>query len=45
MGIGGLAGTYLGAHLQGRIPERAIRHLAGALAILLALRYLIQAVF
>jgi uncharacterized membrane protein YfcA len=44
MGIGGLAGTYVGAHLQGRIPEHAIRRLAGALAVLLAVRYLAQAV-
>ncbi|MFB8757472.1 sulfite exporter TauE/SafE family protein [Streptomyces nigra] len=31
-GVGGLIGGYLGAHLQPRLPERALRLLLGALA-------------
>lgn len=42
-GIGGLAGGYLGARLQPRVPERALRALLGLLAIGLALTYLVQA--
>lgn len=43
-GIGGMAGGWLGASLQPRIPERALRTLLGALALALATVYLAQAV-
>ncbi|GAA4972347.1 sulfite exporter TauE/SafE family protein [Actinoplanes utahensis] len=39
-GLGGLIGGFLGAHLQRRIPEAALRFLLGALAVALALSYL-----
>jgi uncharacterized protein len=42
-GIGGLAGGYLGARLQPRLPETALRVLLGACAVGLALLYLTQA--
>jgi uncharacterized protein len=42
-GIGGLLGGYLGARLQPRMPETALRLLLGALAIGLAILYLTQA--
>jgi uncharacterized membrane protein YfcA len=41
LGIGGLAGTYVGARLQRRVPERLIRGVLGALVTLLALRYVL----
>jgi uncharacterized membrane protein YfcA len=41
-GAGGLIGGYLGALLQPRLPERALRLLLGALASALALVYLAQ---
>jgi uncharacterized protein len=41
LGVGGLAGTYAGARLQGYVPERLIRGVLGALVTLLALRYLL----
>jgi uncharacterized protein len=41
LGIGGLAGTYAGARLQGYAPERLIRGVLGMLVTLLALRYLL----
>jgi uncharacterized membrane protein YfcA len=40
MGAGGFLGSYLGARLQSRLPERSIRKLLGAIACLVALRYL-----
>jgi uncharacterized membrane protein YfcA len=43
-GAGGLIGGYLGARLQRRIPEAALRFLLGALAVALAVVYLVQAV-
>ncbi len=43
IGVGGLAGSYLGARLQPRLPERALRRLLGFLALALAARYLLQA--
>lgn len=43
-GLGGLMGGWLGASLQPRIPERALRTLLGALALALALVYVAQAV-
>ncbi|CAO5179347.1 putative membrane transporter protein [Frankia sp. AiPs1] len=40
LGLGGLAGAYLGARLQRRIPDTSLRLLLGALAIALATVYL-----
>lgn len=42
-GLGGLFGGYLGARLQPRMPEVALRLLLGALAVGLAVLYLAQA--
>ncbi|MBL7261170.1 sulfite exporter TauE/SafE family protein [Paractinoplanes lichenicola] len=42
-GAGGLVGGYLGAHLQPRLPERALRFLLGGLAAALAALYAVQA--
>lgn len=42
-GLGGLIGGYLGARLQPRVPETGLRILLGALAISLALAYIVQA--
>jgi uncharacterized membrane protein YfcA len=42
-GLGGLCGGYLGARLQPRMPETALRLLLGALAVGLASLYLTQA--
>ena len=42
-GAGGLIGGYLGAHLQPRLPENALRFLLGGLAIGVAVLYLGQA--
>jgi len=44
-GLGGLAGGWLGASLQPRIPERALRSLLGVLALGLAALYLAQSIF
>jgi uncharacterized membrane protein YfcA len=41
MGIGGLAGTYVGARLQRFLPDFWIRTILGILVTLLALRYII----
>ncbi len=41
-GLGGLLGGYLGAHLQPHLPERALRLLLGALAVAVALLYVVQ---
>jgi uncharacterized membrane protein YfcA len=41
LGVGGLAGTYVGARLQGYVPEYLIRGVLGTLVTLLALRYLL----
>ena len=41
-GLGGLAGGWLGASLQPRIPERALRTLLGGMALALAVLYLVQ---
>jgi uncharacterized membrane protein YfcA len=40
MGVGGLLGAYLGAHLQSRIPETLIRRGLGIIVLLVAVRYL-----
>ncbi|WP_345578131.1 TSUP family transporter [Nonomuraea rosea] len=42
-GLGGLIGGYVGAHLQPRLPETALRLLLGALATALAGLYAVQA--
>lgn len=42
-GLGGLSGGYLGARLQPRLPETALRALLGVLATALALLYIHQA--
>ncbi len=44
MGIGGLAGSYLGARLQSRLPETLLRRGLGALALALGARYVLQAI-
>jgi len=43
MGIGGLAGGYLGARLQPLLPATLLRRGLGLLALLLAARYALQA--
>jgi len=43
IGLGGLAGAYLGARLQPRLPETLLRRGLGLLALALGLRYAIQA--
>jgi len=40
LGIGGLAGAYLGARLQSRLPEQAIRRIVGILVVAIGVRYL-----
>jgi uncharacterized membrane protein YfcA len=44
IGIGGLAGSYLGARLQPRLPEAGLRGLLGLLALALAAGYLLRAI-
>ncbi|HEV2635997.1 MAG TPA: sulfite exporter TauE/SafE family protein [Actinocrinis sp.] len=41
-GVGGLLGGYVGARLQPRLPERGLRLLLGAVAVGLAVLYLVQ---
>ncbi len=43
LGIGGLAGGYVGAHLQPRVPATLLKRGLGSLALLLALSYLLAA--
>jgi uncharacterized protein len=40
LGIGGLAGAYLGARLQPRLPDALIRRLVGVLVVTIGARYL-----
>jgi uncharacterized protein len=40
LGIGGIAGGYLGARIQSRLPDVLIRRVVGILAIAIATRYL-----
>jgi hypothetical protein len=40
LGVGGLAGAYLGARLQSRLPDVAIRRIVGILVIAIGARYL-----
>jgi uncharacterized protein len=44
LGAGGFAGSYLGARLQRHLPERSLRKLLGAIACLVALRYIQQGI-
>jgi uncharacterized membrane protein YfcA len=44
LGTGGLAGSYLGASLQPRLPETTLRRLAGTLALAVGVRYVVIAV-
>lgn len=44
MGLGGLAGAYLGARLQPRLPEALLRRGLGLLALALGARYALQAI-
>lgn len=39
-GAGGAAGGFVGAHINARLPERALRALLGLLALVLAIMYL-----
>jgi len=41
-GLGGMAGTYCGARLQKRVPERAIKWMLAAVLVTLGLRYVLQ---
>ena len=41
-GVGGFAGTYLGARLQRYLPERIIRGVLGVLVTFLAVTYVVQ---
>jgi len=40
LGAGGFAGSYCGARVQSRLPERNLRRLLGLIACLVAVRYL-----
>jgi len=40
LGVGGLAGAYLGARLQSRLPDAVIRRLVGILVMVIGIRYL-----
>jgi uncharacterized membrane protein YfcA len=40
LGIGGLAGSYIGARIQSRLPDALIRRLIGFLVIAIGARYL-----
>ena len=42
MGVGGVCGSYLGARLQRRLPETALRRLLGIVCLALAVRYALQ---
>jgi uncharacterized membrane protein YfcA len=40
LGVGGLTGAYLGARLQSRLPEVAVRRIVGVLVVAIGARYL-----
>jgi uncharacterized membrane protein YfcA len=40
LGVGGLAGGYVGARFQSRLPDAVIRHLVGILVMAIGARYL-----
>jgi uncharacterized protein len=42
-GVGGLVGGFIGAHLQPRLPEKALQLVLGALAVVTATVYAVQA--
>jgi uncharacterized membrane protein YfcA len=42
LGAGGLAGSYLGARMQRRIPEALIRRSLGVIVLAIAARYLVE---
>jgi uncharacterized protein len=44
LGVGGFGGSYCGARLQRCLPEQSLRKLLGAIACLVALRYIQQGV-
>jgi hypothetical protein len=44
IGIGGFAGSYLGARVQSRLPETSLRRLLGLVACLTAIRYAQEAI-
>jgi uncharacterized membrane protein YfcA len=44
LGAGGFVGSYCGARLQRHMPERSLRKLLGAIACLVAIRYIQQGV-
>ncbi len=41
-GVGGLLGTYIGAHLQKYMPDRLIKGILGTIVTFLALQYILQ---
>jgi uncharacterized membrane protein YfcA len=40
LGIGGIAGGYLGARMQSRLPDILIRRIVGVLAVAIAAQFL-----
>jgi uncharacterized protein len=44
LGLGGLAGGFCGARLQGRLPETLVRRALGLLSVVLAVRYGLEVV-
>jgi uncharacterized protein len=40
LGVGGLCGGYVGAHLQPRLPELVVRRLLGVIVVAIGVRYL-----
>jgi len=40
LGLGGLGGAYVGARIQSRLPDAAIRRLVGVLVVAIGARYL-----
>jgi uncharacterized protein len=40
LGVGGLAGAYVGARIQSRLPDTAIRRIVGILVVAIGARYL-----
>jgi uncharacterized protein len=40
LGVGGLAGAYIGARIQSRLPDAFIRRLVGILVLAIGARYL-----
>jgi hypothetical protein len=40
LGVGGLAGAYTGARIQGRLPDAVIRRVMGVLVVAIGVRYL-----